>query len=52
MTIRVTEDTKIVYFWLYDIVVFVIAVFILTLRQLKKASREDRPVGEVTIDAQ
>ena len=33
-------------------IVFVIAVFILTLRQLKKASREDQPVNEVTIDAQ
>ena len=33
-------------------VVFVIAVFVLTLKQLKKASREDRPVNEVTIDAQ
>ena len=33
-------------------IVFVIAVFILTLRQLKKASGEDRPVNEVTIDAQ
>ena len=32
--------------------VFVIAVFILTLKQLKKASRGDRPVEEVTIDAQ
>ena len=32
-------------------IVFVIAVFIFTLRQLKKASREDSPVGEVTIDA-
>ena len=30
-------------------VVFVILVFILTLRQLKKASREDRPVEEVTL---
>ena len=30
-------------------VVFVILVFILTLRQLKKASQEDRPVGEVTL---
>ena len=33
-------------------VVFVIAVFVLTLKQLKKASREDAPVSEVTIDAQ
>ena len=33
-------------------IVFVIAVFVLTLRQLKKASGEDRPVNEVTIDAQ
>ena len=32
--------------------VFVIAVFILTLKRLKKASREDRPVEEVTIDVQ
>ena len=30
-------------------VVFVILVFILTLRQLKKASQEDRPVEEVTL---
>ena len=30
-------------------VVFVILVFILTLRQLKKASQEDRHVGEVTL---
>lgn len=30
-------------------VVFVILAFILTLRQLKKASREDRPVEEVTL---
>jgi RsiW-degrading membrane proteinase PrsW (M82 family) len=33
-------------------IVFVIAVFIFTLKQLKKASREDAPVEEVTIDAQ
>lgn len=33
-------------------IVFVIAVFIFTLKQLKKASREDSPVNEVTIDAQ
>ena len=32
-------------------IVFVIAVFILTLKQIKKASREDCPVEEVTIDA-
>ena len=32
-------------------IVFVIAVFILTLQRLKKASREDAPVEEVTIDA-
>ena len=32
-------------------IVFVIAVFIFTLKQLKKASREDKPVQEVTIDA-
>ena len=30
-------------------VVFVILVFILTLRQLKKTSQEDRPVEEVTL---
>ena len=33
-------------------IVFVVLVFILTLKQLKKASREDSPVNEVTIDAQ
>ena len=33
-------------------IAFVAAVFILTLQRLKKASREDRPVNEVTIDAQ
>ena len=33
-------------------IVFVIVVFILTLKRLKKASQEDAPVGEVTIDAQ
>ena len=32
--------------------VFVIAVFLLTLKRIKKASREDSPVEEVTIDAQ
>ncbi len=32
-------------------IVFVIIVFIITLKQLKKASREDGPVEEVTIDA-
>ena len=32
-------------------VVFVIAVFILPLQRLKKASQEDGPVEEVTIDA-
>ena len=32
-------------------IVFVIAVFILTLKRLKKASQEDSPVEEVTIDA-
>ena len=31
---------------------FVALVFILTLKNLQKASREDRPVNEVTIDAQ
>ena len=40
--------------WVFTIVfiVFVVLVFIITLRQLKKASREDGPVGEVVIDAQ
>lgn len=33
-------------------IVFVIVVFILTLIRIKRASREDRPVQEVTIDAQ
>jgi len=33
-------------------IVFVIGVFLFTLKQLKKASREDGPVNEVTIDAQ
>lgn len=33
-------------------IVFVVLVFILTLKQLKKASAEDSPVNEVTIDAQ
>ena len=32
-------------------ILFVAAVFIFTLKQLKKASREDAPVQEVTIDA-
>ena len=32
-------------------IVFVVFVFIITLKQLKKASREDAPVQEVTIDA-
>ena len=32
-------------------IVFVIAVFILTLKRLRKASQEDAPVEEVTIDA-
>ena len=32
-------------------IVFVIAVFIFTLQRLKKASQEDGPVEEVTIDA-
>ena len=32
-------------------IAFVIAVFLLTLKRLKKASQEDAPVGEVTIDA-
>ena len=35
--------------FLLAFVVFVILVFILTLRQLKKASQEDRPVEEVTL---
>ena len=33
-------------------IVFVILVFIFTLKRIKKASREDAPVQEVTIDAQ
>ena len=33
-------------------IAFVIVVFILTLKRIKKASREDSPVNEVTIDAQ
>ena len=33
-------------------IVFVVAVFVLTLKQLQRATREDRPVNEVTIDAQ
>ena len=33
-------------------IVFVVVVFIITLKQLKKASRRDSPVKEVTIDAQ
>ena len=32
-------------------IVFVVAVFVLTLKRLKKAAREDAPVQEVTIDA-
>ena len=32
-------------------IVFVVLVFILTLKQLKKASLEDHPIEEVTIDA-
>ena len=35
--------------FLLAFVVFVILVFILTLRQLKKASQTDAPVGEVTL---
>ena len=40
--------------WVFTIVfiVFVALVFIFTLKQLKKASREDGPVEEVVIDAQ
>ena len=39
--------------WLFTAVfiAFVIIVFILTLKQIQKASREDAPVSEVTIDA-
>ncbi len=39
-------------FFLLILILFVIAVFFFTLKQLKKASREDAPVEEVTIDAQ
>ena len=33
-------------------ILFVAVVFIITLKQLKKASREDAPIEEITIDAQ
>lgn len=39
-------------FFIIVFLVFVIAVFIFTLKQLKKSSREDQPVQEVTIDGQ
>lgn len=39
-------------YFVFIFLAFVIAVFIITLKRIKKASREDSPVEEVTIDAQ
>ncbi len=39
-------------YFVFIFLAFVIAVFIITLKRVKKASREDSPVEEVTIDAQ
>ena len=40
--------------WLFIVIfiAFVILVFVITLKRLKQASREDAPVEEVTVDAQ
>ncbi len=39
-------------YFVFIFLAFVIAVFIITLKRVKKASREDSPVEEVIIDAQ